>query len=573
MSKTTLYDLGKLPIAQGAEFDSYENQYDNECLPGTRVQILTAVDDWVKSPLENGDNKTLFWLKGMAGTGKSTISRTVARSLKQKGLLAGNFFFKRGEMDRGSTVKFFPTIARQLSQRGIPELAQGIQNAVHEDPDVSQRSLKDQFEKLLLRPLKILKRGTLPAMVMVIDALDECDSDQDIQVLLQLLPELRPVGIRVFLTSRPENPVDLGFSEIANEHQDIVLHDIPEAVTSHDITLFLRDQLGKIKCKSRVPLGWPNDEEIEALVAISVPLFISAATVCRFVADSNWEPDVRLKEILEDQAKYATKMEKTYMPILKRLVSNVDHDEDEKVQLLQQFHDIVGAIVLLETPLSVNALSSFLDLRLGLVQNRLNAFRSVLSIPDESQNQPVRILHLSFRDFLVKTKSQFHVNERQIHRKIATRCFDIMRAYLKRNILDLDSYGTPVSDIDPAKLPFELQYSCRYWSHHAAQCKGMDIEDDIYAFLHDHFLHWMEAMCIFGLMPKILGILDFLQSIISVSRRLVRLKRIELSPNSMTEMAIFLNSSGIQGALFRSMARLPPTSPSRSIPDSSSHQR
>jgi hypothetical protein len=49
------------------------------------------------------------------------------------------------------------------------------------------------------------------------------------------------VSLRAFVTSRPELPVSLGFSEIADrEYQDLALHDIPEEVTKRDIRLFLQ---------------------------------------------------------------------------------------------------------------------------------------------------------------------------------------------------------------------------------------------------------------------------------------------------------------------------------------------
>jgi hypothetical protein len=87
---------GKLPIVKGAAFDSYENQHA-ECLPGTRIELLREIEEWTKSP----HRRCIFWLNDMAGTGKSTISRTVARRLKGKESL-GASFFKRGEADRGN---------------------------------------------------------------------------------------------------------------------------------------------------------------------------------------------------------------------------------------------------------------------------------------------------------------------------------------------------------------------------------------------------------------------------------------------------------------------------------------
>ena len=60
-----------------------------ECLEDTRVDLLRDIRDWATG----SDRNAAFWLQGMAGTGKSTVSRTIARWLDDEGLLAGSFFF------------------------------------------------------------------------------------------------------------------------------------------------------------------------------------------------------------------------------------------------------------------------------------------------------------------------------------------------------------------------------------------------------------------------------------------------------------------------------------------------
>jgi hypothetical protein len=127
-------------VAKGAAFDSYENQHD-ECLPGTRAELLCEIKEWAESL----HGKCIFWLNGMAGTGKSTISRTVARILKENKLLGASFFFKRGEKDRGNAKSLFPTLIEQLVIR-IPQLIPDIQNSVKEDPNISEKAVKEQFE-------------------------------------------------------------------------------------------------------------------------------------------------------------------------------------------------------------------------------------------------------------------------------------------------------------------------------------------------------------------------------------------------------------------------------------------
>ena len=95
------------------------------------------------------DGKCIFWLSGGAGTGKSTISRTVTDTLKKANLLGANFFFKRGEGDRGNATKLFPTITRQLV-KSIPQLMPEVQKAIREDSCIAAKGLKEQFEKILL---------------------------------------------------------------------------------------------------------------------------------------------------------------------------------------------------------------------------------------------------------------------------------------------------------------------------------------------------------------------------------------------------------------------------------------
>ncbi|KAL4733015.1 NACHT and WD40 domain protein [Aspergillus similis] len=513
-------DLDKLEGAIDAGFESFSDRDEVECLPGTRTELLREISEWTFSI----SSKTIFWLQGMAGTGKSTISRTVARSAKNRSLLGASFFFKRGEADRGNAKKLFPTLTRQLI-RWKPELRPGVQKALDNDPDITSKSLREQFEKLLLQPLLDLdQHDQLPQnTVIVIDALDECEHDQDIQNIIRLLPRLhkvKSVCLRVFLTSRPELPVSLGFSEIGNHvYQDLALHEIPEKVTEHDIHLFLRHRFTKIQHDRKVPLDWPGNDIVQELVRVSAPLFISAATVCRYIENPKWEPKLRLAELLKDQAKYVSKMDKTYLPILTRLLDDQESDEREQQQLLQEFQDIIGVIILLAVPLSITTLSLFLELEVDQISNRLDSFRSVLSIPRD-ENQPVRILHLSFPEFLVRTTTKFRVDAPTKHKDIAKSCLRTMRRLLRRDICTLADPGARRAEIDPLDiykcLPSELQYSCRYWIYHLKNSHVLSSNiDEVQLFLQKHFLHWMEAMSLLGLVSEMMGMLDNLQMMLS----------------------------------------------------------
>jgi hypothetical protein len=181
-----------------------------------------------------------------------TISRTVAQSFADNSQLGASFFFKRGEGERGNASRFFTTITTQLVRR-VPAIVPFVRKAMEADPDIFGRFMKVQFEKLIFQPLadvwqlsaKILK------LVIVVDALDECEREGDIRNILHLLSRtqhLKSIHMRIFLTSRPELPVRLGFKKMsADAHQDVVLQDIPQATIEHDISSFLKSEFAKIR--------------------------------------------------------------------------------------------------------------------------------------------------------------------------------------------------------------------------------------------------------------------------------------------------------------------------------------
>lgn len=68
--------LSKLPYAADAAFNSRSREQEPQCLADTRVDLLKQLMAWSGNPRD----KRIFWLNGMAGTGKSTIARTVART-------------------------------------------------------------------------------------------------------------------------------------------------------------------------------------------------------------------------------------------------------------------------------------------------------------------------------------------------------------------------------------------------------------------------------------------------------------------------------------------------------------
>jgi NACHT domain len=219
--------LKHIPFAAQAAFNSSDKQHDPFCLPNTRVDVLRQIRAWA----DGRDEQCIFWLSGWAGTGKSTIARTVACEYRDRGYLGASFFFSRGKEDVSYASKFFTSIAVQLTEKS-PVLGDLIRKAISSNPNIASQVRRDQWKLLILEPLSKLEAGSLQEpLILVIDALDECDGDNDIRGILELLSEaetLETIQLRIFVTSRPETPIRLGFHKMPRIlHYDLILHEIP----------------------------------------------------------------------------------------------------------------------------------------------------------------------------------------------------------------------------------------------------------------------------------------------------------------------------------------------------------
>ena len=141
---------------------------------------MTDIYSWYES-----SESQIYALDGLAGIGKSTVARTVAREMHRRGLLGASFFFSRSEDERKSAKLFFGTIAFQLSQYS-QEIALRIGEAVEDDSDASSKQLQDQLRNLIIQPLQSCENTSKSIILIVIDALDECD-EQDAERLLSHL--------------------------------------------------------------------------------------------------------------------------------------------------------------------------------------------------------------------------------------------------------------------------------------------------------------------------------------------------------------------------------------------------
>ncbi|KAJ6008152.1 hypothetical protein N7540_012128 [Penicillium herquei] len=377
--------LSSLNIAEGAMFNSFQDRHKTQCLQGTQTDPLKQVLSWCENP----GSKQIYWLAGMPGTGKSTISRTLAsachdrnplvdeRLLHENIVFGACFFFDKTQGNRRTTGRFFTTLCRGLTDC-LPAMKPAVCETISNNPNIGNQSISTQWQDLILSPLmKVDKQSLVPlTLILIIDALDECEDENDIDTIIQLLGQpqtFNTISLKLFITSRPENPIQSSFNRIPETiFERLSLEKIAHSDEDFDdnITKLLKHELAIIANKRELPDDWPGKKEIQTLTSKSGGLFIYAATVCRFLGGSklkNYQLEIRLKSIFGDRLGADSP----------QIIG--DAIDEEMKELFSRFQTVVGAIVNLAEPLSIASVAHLISLNSLGVKDTLQGLQSVVS--------------------------------------------------------------------------------------------------------------------------------------------------------------------------------------------------
>ena len=190
----------------------------------------------------------IFWLNGLAGTGKSTIAQTFAEMAFADGMLGASFFCSRDFQNRSNLQMIFPTLAFQLAYQ-YPAFRKELLQVLKAHPNVGQESLCSQMEELIVGPLKATHIPTL----IIIDALDECKDEEPASAILSVLSRYvnKIPNIKFFITGQPEPRICSGFhlQSLLPITEIFKLHEVKPEAVNNDIELFFQVQLTELAKK------------------------------------------------------------------------------------------------------------------------------------------------------------------------------------------------------------------------------------------------------------------------------------------------------------------------------------
>ena len=465
---------------------------------GTRTDVLHKFVKWVRN-----DPKSIFWLAGMAGTGKTSISVSLCRMLQGDPdvLLAGTFFCSRTVNDeaRADVRRILPTLAALLAERS-PAFA--VELAAELKPSSGGAAYKpasEQIGPLLQRPLTVLASDSRP-VVFVIDALDECSNERELSELLKAIATFTSSArVKFILTSRPETHI-LG-SPISDRAQNEILqlHLIEPLEVTKDISLYID------RTFHQHPLAgsgaWYSDANVRALATLSNGLFIFASTAVAYILDSETEEDRtdRLQTALSamKDSKVATgPLDDVYELVLTRASNKAKVEPRE----LAKTHEVLACILAARMPLSVNALAQLLRRKTDVVRASLRRLRAVVHVSDVLDEPNLRTLHASFGDYLFERAALGVRIDRSLGEDALARgCLQLMTARLHFNVAQSRSSYEPNPSVMPDCISLSLEYACLQWIYHTSGLpETWILEVEIQDNFAPRLLFWLEVMSVLG---------------------------------------------------------------------------
>ncbi|KAF7342455.1 hypothetical protein MVEN_01834700 [Mycena venus] len=415
----------------------FTDQSKSLCAAGTRVEIQADIFEWL-SP-QPGTKEHIFWITGIAGSGKSTLSATLVDNLRKKGApVAAQFFISRNIPETINPAKIIPTIAQQLA-----ELSPAAACIIHEKlKDGFPPSRKEQVEGLLLAPIRKLSESC-DAVIILIDALDELENAADSvkEILESIAPRgcYLPENVRFLVTSRPEHwAVISGWVDISGDRTlELTMfkqHALETKSSVSEVHNFIITRMKEITPRDWD--GWPTRDQLLQLSTKADGLFHYAATALQWINEQvHKRGKACRKEVFEKFAQLGIGQLQDLYRLILTSFENIDgpaQDADWRASQLQGFQHVIGTILVLYEPLTICQIIALLaDIPEDNfdVKNFLQQFRSVLipgitTLFEDATSQ----MHKSFRDYImdVHAPAGFHILTGHAHFVTARSCLEVI---------------------------------------------------------------------------------------------------------------------------------------------------
>ncbi|KAK1237731.1 hypothetical protein MKX07_003567 [Trichoderma sp. CBMAI-0711] len=435
---------------------------DKSRIEQTKGGLLQDSYSWILENAEyqqwrGSDEDRLLWIKGDPGKGKTMLLCGIINELGRKSSRPGlvSYFFCQAtdQQLNNATAVLRGLIFMLVSQQ--PSLVSHVRKRYDQ---AGSKLFEGANTWVAVSDIlkSILQDPALKGAYLVVDALDECVSDQE--QLLDLIVRVSDTAARVkWIVSSRNLPQIEEYLQLAEQKVRLSLELNAEAIASA-VKIYIGDKVQRLSNMK----GYDNktrDQVRDYLLKNANDTFLWVALVCQ-----NLEKYARWK-VLDMLNAFPPGLESLY----KRIMAQVLEGDESDVRLCKQ---ILLVMMSVYRPISLRELGSLVEINQELsddvqyLEHIVSLCGSFLTIREET----IYFVHQSAKDYLSKYEdANLASGLRDVHQTMVSLSLQAMTRLLKKNIYELSWLGL-LSDNDnhmPEPDPLSaIRYSCVHWVDH-----------------------------------------------------------------------------------------------------------
>jgi hypothetical protein len=471
----------------------------------------TAFIDW-----RDNDDTQLLWIKGDPGKGKTMLMIGLVEELSRQleleprsGILS-DFFCQGTEARLNNAV----SVLRGLIYLLVDQQKNLIRH-VRKRYDTSGRQLFEDGNALYALSAilsDILHDSSLTRVYLMVDALDECDSE--LSQLLDLIVRniSRPSRVKWLVSSRNRPDIEERLRP-ADSRAKISL-ELNSCHISRAVNAFIDFKVSKLT--ELKAYKFELREKIRSyLYAKADGTFLWVALVCKELQG------VQVRRTLSVLERFPPGLQPLYERMMEQIIC-LKEDAESCRRILSSVTLAYRPIPLKELVVIAGLEESLDDLQ--SLNELVDLCGSFLTVREEI----VFFIHQSAKDYFSSGKGSwiFPLGQEEEHCQITLRSLQVMSDTFKRDICGLQMPGILLDELNGVnKDPLtHIQYACCYWVSHLRDASHLPLEQiglcdsgKVHVFLQKHFLHWLEALSLMGNMSDGVVMVRTLESMLTVS--------------------------------------------------------
>ncbi|RDA90315.1 hypothetical protein CP533_0394 [Ophiocordyceps camponoti-saundersi (nom. inval.)] len=487
---------------------------DKTRIQDTKGGLLTDAYCWVLQHPDfqhwyYGAESRLLWVRGDPGKGKTMllcgIIDELRTSIHSRELLS--YFFCQVTDSRINTAT---SVLRGLIYMLVLQHPSLISHILCQYDIKGQALFEDAnaWEALSGILTAILQDPTFETAYLIVDALDECTTDLK-QLLRLIVGKVSTTSARIkwIVSSRNWPDIEEQLDTCCITQKVWLSLELNRLSVSAAVGIYIDHKVNEL-ARLKKYTGSIRAQVRDGLVSKADSTFLWVSLVCHELAD----PEVRSWHTPQILHSFPPGLDALYRRMLNQITGTTD------AGLCGQILAVMSKVV---QPITLHELTSFIDFPDGVSDN-LDALEEMTRLCGSFltlRETTVYFIHQSAQDFLLQKAFEEISPPGCIYRNILSRSLKVMSSTLHTDMYDLSSPGSRIDQVkEPEPDPLAaIRYSCIYWTKHLCDCNFCKdcVDEDIFEFLREHFLHWIEVLSLMKTMTSGIIAVSSLQSFLA----------------------------------------------------------